>query len=321
MLKILSSYENYETYLINEMQISKWKIFIFLLEQSLLDFIVESNPDTIYSSLSNLFKSDKPNDKLYYDKLIYIFSLISNKINDKEEKCFENIIEVTNKMKDIPEEKKYSDLFYITNNQKLKKIILNKVKLINNKESLKGIINMFLNYLNIENDEEVLNSLLDYIVNNKAFILISKKKKQNLKNLLKDIKTENGAKVLFYLTFSYDNIIYSNISDLKEKVKNLTNEKYVIHYILLNKFLDKKYVSFDDFEKEIGYKIEDIEDSLIEGNDSGIFKVRICYNDNKIKIIFIKRSSFNKNDIDKLSEEILTIKNKIDLTYNAVEQI
>ena len=359
MLKILSSYENYETYLINEMQISKWKIFIFLLEQSLLDFIVESNPDTIYSSLSNLFKSDKPNDKLYYDKLIYIFSLISNKINDKEEKCFENIIEVTKKMKDIPEEKKYSDLFYITNNQKLKKIILNKVKLINNKESLKGIINMFLNYLNKENDEEVLNSLLDYIVNNKAFILISKKKKQNLKNLLKDIKTENGAKVLFYLTFSYDNIIYSNISDLKEKVKNLTNEneilssihdskkifdfdyskleenygnecteiiesfikQYVIHYILLNKFLDKKYVSFDDFEKEIGYKIEDIEDSLIEGNDSGIFKVRICYNDNKIKIIFIKRSSFNKNDIDKLSEEILTIKNKIDLTYNAIEQI
>ena len=79
-------------------------------------------------------------------------------------------------MKDIPEEKKYSDLFYITNNQKLKKIILNKVKLINNKESLKGIINMFLNYLNKENDEEVLNSLLDYIVNNKAFILISKKK-------------------------------------------------------------------------------------------------------------------------------------------------
>ena len=49
--------------------------------------------------------------------------------------------------------------------------------------------------------------------------------------------------------------------------------------------------------------------------------MRICYNDNKIKIIFIKKIFFNKNNIDKLSEEILTIKNKIDLTYNAVEQI
>ena len=262
-------------------------------------------------------------------------------------------------MKDIPDEKKYYDLFYISNNLKMKKIILNKVKLINNKENLKEIMNMFLNYLNKENDEEILNSLLDYIINNKAFILISKKNKKNLKNLLKDTKSDKGAKILFYLTFSYENVIYSNLSDLKEKVKNLTIEneilssindatkifaydyskldesygnesaekiesyikQYVIHYILLNKFIDKKYVSFDDFEKEIGNKIEDIEDYLIEGNDSGLFKVRICYDTSNIKIIFIKRSSFNKNDIEKLSEEIMTIKNKIDLTYNAIEKI
>ncbi len=262
-------------------------------------------------------------------------------------------------MKDITDERKYYDLFYISNNPKIKKIILNKVKLINNKESLKGIINMFLNYLNKEKEEEVLNSFLDYIINNKAFTLISKKNKQKLKNLLKDTKSENGAKILFYLTFSYENVIYSNLSELKEKVKNLPNEneilssindskkilaydyskleenygnesaeiiesfikQYVIHNILLNKFIDKKYVSFDEFEKEIGNKVEDIEDSLIEGNNSGLFKVRICYNTNNIKIIFIKRSSFNKNDIEKLSEEIMSIKNKIDLTYNAIEQI
>ena len=147
--------------------------------------------------MSNLFKSEKSTDKLLYDKLIYIFSLILNKINDKEEKCIEKIIEVSKKMKDIPDEKKYYDLFYISNNLKMKKIILNKVKLINNKENLKEIMNMFLNYLNKENDEEILNSLLDYIINNKAFILISKKNKKNLKNLLKDTKSDNGAKILF----------------------------------------------------------------------------------------------------------------------------
>jgi hypothetical protein len=262
-------------------------------------------------------------------------------------------------MKDIPEEKKYSDLFYITNNQKLKKIILNKVKLINNKENLKEIMNMFLNYLNKENDEEILNSLLDYIINYKAFILISKKNQKNLKNLLKDTKSDKGAKILFYLTFSYENVIYSNLSDLKEKVKNLTIEneilssindakkifaydyskldeiygnesaekiesyikQYVIHYILLNKFIDKKYVSFDDFEKEIGNKIEDIEDYLIEGNESGIFKVKICYNNKNLKVYFVKKPKFNKEDIQKLSEDISSIKNKIDITLKAVEQI
>ena len=68
-------------------------------------------------------------DKLIYDKLIYIFSLILNKIDGKEEKCLENIIKVSKKLKNKNEEKVYSDLFYLSNdNQKIKKLILNELK-------------------------------------------------------------------------------------------------------------------------------------------------------------------------------------------------
>ena len=244
-------------------------------------------------------------------------------------------------------------------NKNPKELILMKKKDIKILENNKSIINIYLNYLKKDNDEEILNILLDFIHNDQLYKYICKKNKEILKNLLKETKSEKGLKLLFYLNFSYDNVIYSDILNLKEKTKDLKNENeilslmnepkkifsydfskleeyygteaneiienyiklYVIHNILLNKFNGKNIISFEEFENEIGVKIEDVEDYLIEGNESGIFKVKICYNNKNLKVYFVKKPKFNKEDIQKLSEDISSIKNKIDITLKAVEQI
>jgi hypothetical protein len=80
---------------------------------------------------------------------------------------------------------------------------------------------------------------------------------------------------------------------------------------------------FDAIENEFKLKIEEIEEILFDGNDAGLFKLKIDYVARELKFSHLRKKTLSaaniqnlKNKISSLREKLGGFINKLDLLTN-----
>ena len=68
-------------------------------------------------------------------------------------------------------------------------------------------------------------------------------------------------------------------------------------------------------------RFEEIEDVLIDGDNSGMFKVKLNYEKKTVRKLYVKKSSYTKEEVEKLNNTINSIKGKLDSVVKALESI
>ena len=77
-------------------------------------------------------------------------------------------------------------------------------------------------------------------------------------------------------------------------------------------------ISFQDFNKKIEGKIEDVEEYLIS-ND--LYKVILDYETKTINIVYVRKIEYEEEDKNKLIEKLSKIKNNMKSIINAIDKI
>lgn len=363
MLRIISTNSsNNEEFLKKEMFIST----------SLYDFLLGTEDgEKIISTVTLLFHEEKKSEKLIYDKLLFILSLVISSKNlkwdEKIKKILENVISASKTFKNIELFKVLSDLYFIMPETKcdMKEFMIIKIVEVGNSKNYDQIIDIFNNLFNIsQNTQKILEIYSDFVSKNRIYHLIKNKQDFLIKALLNQKEFSiNQKRMLFFLVFSSEQVAKVKLNLISEKIKGeqeLQNENNLIdslitkdykkaikfsfdtlnevygtesvekiqnwskQYIIQQVFLtlgNVHEVSFEDISSKLGVEFDDIEEILIEGDISGLFKVKINYEQKVIKILFIKRSCYSKEEVDKLNKDIISIKGKLDFVLKAIETI
>ena len=215
--------------------------------------------------------------------------------------------------------------------------------------------------INKNSYDKILSLFSTYISKNKQFHLIKSHKEFFIKCLsdIKELSVDE-KKVLFYLIASSMEITKIDLKSMIEKIKGdeLKNENSLLtllssgeHKNVLTfsfdslvsvygegsaeqiETLSKQFalrdvliglgdtISFDELADKVGVSFEDIEDVLIDGDNSGMFKVKMNYEKKLIKKLFVKKSKYTKEQIEELNKTINAMKGKISFVVKALESI
>lgn len=363
MLRIISTNSsNNEEFLKKEMSIST----------SLYDFLLGTEDgEKIISTVTLLFHEEKKSEKLIYDKLLFILSLVISSKNlkwdEKMKKILENLISASKNFKNIELFKVLSDLYFIIPESQcnMKEFMIMEIVEVADSKNYDQIIEIFNNLFNIsQNTQKILEIYSDFASKHHIYHLIKNKQDFLIKalNNQKELSI-NQKRMLFFLVFSSNQIAKAKLNLISEKIKNaqeLQNENNLIDSLIAKDYKkaltfsfdtlnqvygtesvekiqnwSKQYtvqqvflslgniheISFEDISAKLGVEFDDIEEILIEGDISGLFKVKINYEQKIIKILFIKRSSYSKEEVDKLNKDIISIKGKLDFVLKAIETI
>ena len=275
-----------------------------------------------------------------------------------------------------------------------KKIVLNEIFTSNisfTDEEFLSIYHLFILYINLHFDQEVVQQLSDLVSKNKNYYLLRKMENSEKlrtsirnnnyknKNILKD--NNNISKLYFFLALSSPDLVDENLENLElnEKLNeekklldalnnrkdaeilfNKDNKKYFddtygekstdlilisaketsIHEILCG-FVDDKQnvVSFRDFigdilnddddndkkvelkKEEIQEKFEEIEDMLISGKEHLLYNVMVDYLKKEIKILYLRRPNYEKEQKTALLNKVKNMKNKLEMILKAIDKI
>lgn len=370
------------------------------LNNNLLDFFSTSEPKAITEKINSTLTEIKSNirrEDAFYTKLIYYFSSIINEKSfkpkdEKTAKCIKNLIEIC---KEKNNSQIYQDLFNLfdESQKECKKIVLNEIFTSNlsfTEEELLSIYALFILYINLHFEVEVVQQLSDLVSKNKNYYLLRKNenleklrisiRKNNIKNknIIKD--NANISKLYFFLALSSPDLVDENLENLElnEKLNeekklidelnnrkdaeilfNKDNKKYLddtygekssdlilisaketcIHEILCG-FADDKQnvVSFKDFigdilnddeenkkveleDKEVQEKFEEIEDMLISGKEHLLYNVMVDYLKKEIKILYLRRPNYEKEQKIVLLNKVKNMKNKLEMILKAINKI
>lgn len=234
MLKIIPTSIAYnETFLCKEMKLSL----------SLYDSFSSFTPQEIIEKVILLFKEERKTDKMMYDKLIFIVSLIiqSNTFdsNDKSKKLLRNIIEAVLLLKDISITNCFDDLLCLLpsssyNNLKEYLFTILYSKDLNKKE--RKVIQFYFTHYSNDTTDKSIDDFVTYINNKHCYSLFSNLSfPVQLINRLRSFESINSMRVLFYLVITLMEVHKCNKSDLKQKMiafqKELYNEIQLIDLI------------------------------------------------------------------------------------------
>ena len=371
------------------------------LNTNLLDFFSSSDPKSITEKINSTLSEIKSNTKreeAFYTKLIYYFSYIINSKSfkpneEKSIKCIKNLIEICKEKKYI---QIYQDLFNLfdESQKEFKKIILNEIFTSNypfSEEDFLSLYILFILYIKLHFDIEVIKHLSELVSKNKNFYLLRKIEnsekiltalRHNLsknKNFIKD--NINISKLYFFLALSSPDLVDEDLEklELNEKLVeekklidalndrkdeeilfNKDNKKYLddvygeksseivlnsaketcIHEVLIGFEDDKQnVVSFKDFigdilndddenekknelkDEEVQEKFEEIEDMLISGKEHLLYNVIVDYLKKEIKILYIRRPNYEKEQKVNLLNKVKNIKNKLEMILKAINKI
>ena len=103
----------------------------------------------------------------------------------------------------------------------------------------------------------------------------------------------------------------------EEEIKMLSKQ-FALRDVLLGL---GETISFDELANKVGVSFEEIEDVLIDGDNFGMFKVKINYEKKTIRKLFVKKSSYSKEEIETLNKTINSMKGKIAFIIKALESI
>ena len=366
------------------------------VNNNLLDFFSKSEPKVITEKINSTLTEIKSNIKredAFYTKLLYYFSYIINSKSfkpneEKTTKCIKNLIEICKEKKN---NQIYQDLFNLfdESQKECKKVVLNEIFTSNyafTEEEFLSIYALFILYINLHFDADVVQQLADLVAKNKNYYLLRKmeiseklrssisKNNNEKKNIIKD--NINISKLYFFLALSSPDLVDEDLEKLnlnekldKEKklvdalinrkdeeiLFNKDNKKYLddiygekssdlilisaketcIHEILCG-FEDEKQnvVSFKDFiedifndenvelkDEEVQEKFEEIEDMLIAGKEHLLYNVMVDYLKKEIKILYLRRPNYEKEQKTKLLNKVKNMKNKLEMILKAINKI
>ena len=284
---------------------------------------------------------------------------------------------------------------YYKSQKEFKKIILNEIFTSNypfSEEDFLSLYILFISYIKLHFDTEVIEHLSELVSKNKNFYLLRKIEnsekiltslRHNLsknKNFIKD--NINISKLYFFLALSSPDLVDEDLEKLELNEK-LVEEKKLIdalndrkdEEILFNKdhkkYLDDVYgeksseivlnsaketcihevligfeddkqnvVSFKDFigdilndddyenekknelkDEEVQEKFEEIEDMLISRKEHLLYNVIVDYLKKEIKILYIRRPNYEKEQKVNLLNKVKNIKNKLEIILKAINKI
>ena len=370
------------------------------LNTNLLDFFSSTEPKEITEKINstlNEIKSNIKREEAFYTKLIYYFSYIINSKSfkpneEKSIKCIKNLIEICKEKKYI---QIYQDLFNLfdESQKEFKKIILNEIFTSNypfSEEDFLSLYILFILYIKLHFDIEVIEHLSELVSKNKNFYLLRKIEnsekiltalRHNLSKNKNFIKINiNISKLYFFLALSSPDLVDEDLEklELNEKLVeekklidalndrkdeeilfNKDNKKYLddvygeksseivlnsaketcIHEVLIGFEDDKQnVVSFKDFigdilndddeneknelkDEEVQEKFEEIEDMLISGKEHLLYNVIVDYLKKEIKILYIRRPNYEKEQKVNLLNKVKNIKNKLEMILKAINKI
>ena len=213
-----------------------------------------------------------------------------------------------------------------------------------NKNSISKILSLFAVYIAKHKKFHLIKSHKDFFINNLLNVKeISVEQKQllfylvtssmeitkvDLKKIIEKVngnetKNENSLLTLLsgeqkkVFTFSFDSFVNVYGEDSAEEIKMLSNQ-FALRDVLLGL---GETISFDELADKVGVSFEEIEDVLIDGDNCGMFKVKINYEKKTIKKLFVKKSSYSKEEVEKLNKTINSMKGKIAFVIKALESI
>jgi len=274
-----------------------------------------------------LSKYDFTEEELISLYALFVIFLINEKNNNKTYD-----IDIVNLFAELIEKKKHyyllKKLDYI---EQLRKIIMNDLE--KNKDSLSKNINyskLFF-FLTLSSPDLVDENLDDYKLNEKL---------KTEKKLMDDLENRNDEQILF----NNDNKKYFE-DEYGEKATELIlagAKETCIHEILVGFEDDKQTkVSFKDFitriyeddneenenkkkeikDDEIQSKFEEIEDMLITGKEHNLFNIIIDYLKKEIKILYLRRPQYEKEQKTNLLNKVKNMKAKLEIILKAIEKV
>ena len=304
--------------------------------KNLIEICKEKNNRQIYQDLFNLFDESQKECK----KIVLNVIFTSNNSFTEEEflSIYALFILYINLHFDIEAVQQISDLVSKNKNYYLLRKIENSEKLRisirknngKNKNIVKDNINISKLYFFL-----ALSSP-DLVDENLENIELNEKLKEE-KKLLDALNNRKGAEILFnkenkkYLDDTYG----EKSSDLIL----ISAKETCIHEILCG-FADDKQnaVSFKDFicdilndddedkkvelkDEEIQERFEEIEDMLISGKEHLLYNVMVDYLKKEIKILYLRRPNYEKEQKTELLNKVKNMKNKLEMILKAINKI
>ena len=213
-----------------------------------------------------------------------------------------------------------------------------------NKKSISKILALFAVYISKNKKFHLIKSHKEFFINNLLnatelsteqkqllFYLVTSSMeitKVDLKHIIEKVsgnETKNENSLLSLLsgeqkkvfTFNYDSLVDVYGEDSTEEIKMLSKQ-FALRDVLLGL---GETISFDELANKVGVSFEEIEDVLIDGDNFGMFKVKINYEKKTIRKLFVKKSSYSKEEIETLNKTINSMKGKIAFVVKALESI
>lgn len=78
-------------------------------------------------------------------------------------------------------------------------------------------------------------------------------------------------------------------------------------------------IPFEALEKEFNLKLDEFEDILFDGNDAGLFKLKIDYISNQLKFSHFKKRCITHENVVNLKSKITNLREKINSFINKID--
>jgi hypothetical protein len=98
----------------------------------------------------------------------------------------------------------------------------------------------------------------------------------------------------------------------------------LVHQILTEIYHGEKHlneISFDTLEKEFLINIEDVEDSIFEGQKLQLFQLSVDYEMNLLKILYVRKFSYSQDDIETMKKQVSELRQKIKSFANRIDEL
>ena len=227
------------------------------------------------------------------------------------------------------------------NHEQVVEIFYNAFKI--NKSSIGKILSLFATYIAKNKQFHLIKSHKEFLINNlltSKDLSVEEKKvlfylvtssmeitKVDLKKMtekISELKTETSLITLLsngehqkVLTFSFDSLVEVYGEDSAEQIETLSKQ-FALRDVLLGL---RETITFGELEKKVGAQFEEFEDVLIDGDNSGMFKVKLKYEKKTVKKLYVKKSSYTKEEVETLNNTINSIKEKLSSVVKALESI
>lgn len=119
------------------------------------------------------------------------------------------------------------------------------------------------------------------------------------------------------------NFAFNKLEDIYGK-KNTAEILMMAKPYAIKEFLiksGKKDFTFEELGKTFNLDFFELEEFLVEGDNKALFKIKINYEKETAKVIYVKKDSYSKEEINGLKKDISNLKEKMENICVAIDKI